>query len=103
MAKDSYKKWPYNNAVNDTDFEAYKTLNNTASDYYGAIYIDKKTDELVVAHPGTEFDDNGTGTDMSGRIETGGQMTLGYIKKNRTNSGSVASFWKLNLPLFYCS
>lgn len=66
LAKDSYKKWPDGHAVDDTDFEVYKTLQNTTSGYYGAIYRNKITGELVVARRGTEFDDNGTGTDMSG-------------------------------------
>ncbi|WP_426687678.1 lipase family protein [Rhodanobacter ginsengiterrae] len=82
MAADSYKSWPDGHAVDGTDFEVYKTLQNTTSGYYGAIYRNKITGELVVAHRGTEFDDNGTGTDiLRDLVEADGQMALQRINQ----------------------
>ncbi|GAB3313444.1 XVIPCD domain-containing protein [Luteimonas notoginsengisoli] len=81
LAHDSYQPKRVKDDVSGTPFEVYRIIDKP-SGYHGVIYRNKVTNELVVAHRGTEFE-----TDKVRDLAiTDGQMVL--VKLNQQLNGA---------------
>ncbi|MBC7990087.1 MAG: hypothetical protein H7Y19_10965, partial [Luteimonas sp.] len=81
LADDVYNDKRLEPRVNGAPFKAIRVVEN-ASGYYGVIYKNVVTHELVVAHRGTEFD----GDKLRDLVVTDGQMEL--IELNQQLDGA---------------